>query len=135
MRDDRLTFIPPMMPTLVERPPIGEDWSTEVKFDGWRCQIIMDEDGVRVFTRRGFDWTDKLGIIAQAAATEIKARSAIIDGELVYPHESGHSDFHALQQVVRSQSDKLIFMAFDLLHLDGEDWRQKPLQERRERLS
>ena len=61
-------------------------------------------------------------------------KSAIIDGELVYPHETGISDFHALQAVVRSQSDKLMFMAFDLLHLNGEDLRAEPLEERRERL-
>ncbi len=48
--------------------------------------------------------------------------------------KSGLSDFHALQAVVRSHSDQLIFMAFDLLHLDGEDLRGEPLEERRERL-
>ena len=58
-------------------------------------------------------------IVASAAAEELKLKSAIIDGELVYPHETGRSDFHALQAVVRSQSDRLVFMAFDLMHLDG----------------
>ena len=82
---DRLAFIAPM--TLVDIPPKKGDWLTEVKFDGWRCQIVIDASGVRVFTRRGFDWTDKLKIIAEAAAAEIRVTSAIIDGELVYPHE------------------------------------------------
>ena len=131
---DRLRFIEPMMPTLVDKPPSGNgDWLTEVKFDGWRCQIIID-GGVRVFTRRGFDWTDKLRIIADAAAAEIRVTSAIIDGELVYPHESGLSDFHALQAVVRSQSDKLLFMAFDLLHHDNEFLRAETVEDRRDRL-
>jgi bifunctional non-homologous end joining protein LigD len=85
----RLTFVPPMTPTLVEKPPVGDHWSTEVKFDGWRCQIAIDEAGVRVFTRRGHDWTRQLKIIADAAASEIQARSAIIDGELVYPQATG----------------------------------------------
>ena len=97
-----------------------------MNFDGWRCQIIIDGGGVRVFTRRGFDWTDKLKIIAEAAAAEIRVTSAIIDGELVYPHESGFSVF--------SQSDKLLFMAFDLLHLDGEHFRAETVEDRRERL-
>jgi bifunctional non-homologous end joining protein LigD len=127
----RLAFIPPMMPTLVDRPPMGDDWSTEIKFDGWRCQIVIDADGVRVFTRNGHDWTKQLKPIANAASTELDVYSAIIDGELVYPQESGRSDFHALQAVVRSQPEALIFMAFDLLHLNGEDWREKPLVERR----
>lgn len=120
-----------MVPTLVDTPPSGDDWSTEVKFDGWRCQIVIDAGGVRVFTKRGYDWTDKLVTIVEAAAAELQVSSAIIDGELVYPHESGRSDFHKLQEVVRSNSDSLIFMAFDLLHLDGEDRRGKPLTERR----
>ncbi len=124
-----------MMPTLVDKPPSGNgDWLTEVKFDGWRCQIVIDASGVRVFTRRGFDWTDKLKIIAEAAAAEIRVTSAIIDGELVYPQESGFSDFHALQAVVRSQSDALLFMAFDLLHHDSDYLRAETVEDRRERL-
>ncbi len=129
------------MPTLVDKPPAKGDWSVEVKFDGWRCQIVIDENGARVFTRRGHDWTVGLKIIADAALNELiqmngmkKVRSAIIDGELVYPHQSGRSDFHALQAVVRSQSDKLLFMAFDLLHINGEDLRGHALEERRDRL-
>jgi bifunctional non-homologous end joining protein LigD len=138
---DRLRFIEPMMPTLVDKPPVQGEWSVEVKFDGWRCQLVIDADGARVFTRRGHDWTVRLKIIADAATNELvqmngmkKVKSAIIDGELVYPHVSGRSDFHALQAVVRSHSDKLIFMAFDLLHLNGEDTRSLPLEGRRERL-
>ena len=120
-----------MMPTLVDNPPKGDDWSTEVKFDGWRCQIVIDTGGVRVFTRNGHDWTKQLKPIAEAAAAELDVFSAIIDGELVYPHESGRSDFQALQSVVRSQPETLIFMAFDLLHLNGEDRRELPLIKRR----
>ena len=138
---DRLSFIEPMMPTLVDKPPVQGEWSVEVKFDGWRCQLVIDADGARVFTRGGHDWTVRLKIIADAATNELvqmngmkKVKSAIIDGELVYPHVSGRSDFHALQAVVRSHSDKLIFMAFDLLHLNGEDMRSLPLEGRRERL-
>ncbi len=131
---ERLTFTEPMMPTLVANPPATGEWSTEAKFDGWRCQIVIDQGGIGVFTRRGHDWTDRLGIVAKAAAEELNLKSAIIDGELVYPQENGLSDFHALQQVVRSHSDQLLFMAFDLLHLDGEDLRGEPVEERRERL-
>ena len=38
----RLSFIAPMIPTLVDKPPQGDDWATEAKFDGWRCQIVID---------------------------------------------------------------------------------------------
>jgi hypothetical protein len=77
---------PPKRKNSNERLRFIDDWLTEVKFDGWRCHLVTDNAGARVFNRRGFDWTDKLKIIADAAATELKVTSAIIDGELVYPH-------------------------------------------------
>ena len=132
---DQLEFIAPMMPTLVDFPPSSGEWLTEVKFDGWRCQIIIQTSGVRIFTRRGQDWTEKLKVIADAAQNELRMDSAIIDGELLYPHVSRLSDFHALQAVIRSHSDEIVFSAFDLLHLNGEDLRGEPVEERRDRLS
>ena len=107
------------------------EWLTEVRLDGWRCQIIIEDGKVRVFTRRGFDWTDKFKPIADAAAELKVLTSAIIDGELVYPHESGKSNYAALQATVRSMPDALVFMAFDLLHLDGRDIRHEAVEERR----
>ena len=88
---------------------------------------------MRVFTRRGHDWTDKLKPIADAAA-KLDASAAIIDGELVHPHESGRSDFAALQSSVRSATGDLIFMAFDLLHLAQDDLRNLPIEQRRHML-
>jgi hypothetical protein len=98
-----LAFIKLVMPTLVETLPHQGDWSTEAKFNDWRCQIIIDR-GARVFARRGHDWTDRPKIVAAAASEELRVNSAIIDDELVYPQTSGISDFHTLQAVVRSQS-------------------------------
>ena len=118
------------MPTLVDKPPERGEWLTEVKFDGWRCQIHIENGKVRVFTRRGHDWTDKLKPIADAAA-KLDASAAIIDGELVHPHESGRSDFAALQSSVRSATGELIFMAFDLLHFAQDDLRNLPIEDRR----
>jgi len=66
-RRDRLSFIPPLMPTLVEKPPEGDGWIHEVKFDGYRSQIIRDAGGVRIYTRRGLDWTSKYRDLAKAA--------------------------------------------------------------------
>jgi len=117
---DRLRFIEPMMPTLVDKPPVQGDWSVEVKFDGWRCQLVIGSDGARVFTRGGHDWTVRLQVIADAATNELvqmngmkKVKSAVIDGELVYPHlirplrlprpagggalAFGQADFHGLR--------------------------------------
>jgi len=55
----RLEFIEPLMPTLVDKPPEGDGWIHEVKFDGYRSQIIRDAEGVRIFTWRSLDWTSK----------------------------------------------------------------------------
>ncbi|MGX5830167.1 ATP-dependent DNA ligase [Mesorhizobium sp. 43Arga] len=64
----RLKFLQPLMPTLVEQPPEGDGWIHEVKFDGNRSQIIIDEDGTRIYTRNGLDWTSKYrDLVAEAA--------------------------------------------------------------------
>ncbi|WP_338101578.1 ATP-dependent DNA ligase [Mesorhizobium tianshanense] len=84
-----------MEPKLVAKPPAGGDWSHEVKFDGYRSQIIIDEAGVRIFTRRGLDWTAKYRDLAVAAASLEGLESAIVDGEVIVLNEAGPSDFGA----------------------------------------
>lgn len=144
----RLSFIPPMLPTLVEKPPEGDDWIHEVKFDGWRGQIIIDEypnsdlpetskssknlkPRIRVFTRNGHDWTEKFHPLVDDAS-KIGVESAIIDGEIIVPNEVGLSDFHALRSAINKRPHDLYFVAFDLLHLNGHDLRRMKLQERRD---
>ncbi|CCV15449.1 hypothetical protein [Mesorhizobium sp. STM 4661] len=75
--NDRLKFIPPMMPELVDKPPEGGGWSHEVKFDGYRSQIVRDVGGVRIFTRRGLDWTAKYrDLAALAGMLDVEAPSS-----------------------------------------------------------
>ena len=119
-----------MIPTLVEEPPRGDDWSTEVKFDGMRCQVVIDAGGVRILGRDGSDLTNRARSVAEAARAELDVSAAIIDGVLVHPRESEQSCTDSLPDVV-PRSDALTFMAFDLLHLDGEDRRKMPLFDRR----
>ncbi|TGP49674.1 ATP-dependent DNA ligase [bacterium M00.F.Ca.ET.230.01.1.1] len=127
----RLSFIPPLLPTLVDKPPEGDGWIHEVKFDGYRSQIIRDDDGVRIFTRRGIDWTAKYRDLVKAAG-ELNAESAIIDGEIVVLDEAGHSDFGELRRAITARQHDLYFVAFDLLHLNGHDLRDMPLIDRRD---
>ncbi|MES0051720.1 MULTISPECIES: ATP-dependent DNA ligase [unclassified Mesorhizobium] len=127
----RLKFIEPLMPTLVEKPPEGGDWTHEVKFDGYRSQMIIDEDGTRIYTRRGLDWTTKYRDIV-AASAELGAESAILDGEMIVLNEAGLSDFAALRKAITRRQHDLYFVAFDLLHLNGHDLRDMALEERRE---
>ncbi|AZO56467.1 MULTISPECIES: ATP-dependent DNA ligase [unclassified Mesorhizobium] len=129
-----LKFIEPLMPTLVEKPPEAEGWIHEVKFDGYRSQIIKDEDGVRIFTRRGLDWTAKYRDLAKAAG-DLDVDSAIIDGEIIVLNDAGLSDFGALRKAITSRQHDLYFVAFDLLHINGHDIRDMSLEERREILA
>ncbi|MGX5805349.1 ATP-dependent DNA ligase [Bradyrhizobium sp. Arg314] len=126
----RLSFISPLMPTLVDKPPEGDGWVHEVKFDGYRSQIVRDE-GVRIFTRRGLDWTSKYRDLVKAAG-ELNADSVIIDGEIVVLDEAGHSDFGELRKAITRRQHDVYFVAFDLLHLNGHDLRDMPLVDRRE---
>ncbi|ESX10859.1 ATP-dependent DNA ligase [Mesorhizobium sp. LSJC255A00] len=127
----RLKFIEPLMPTLVEKPPEGDGWTHEVKFDGYRSQMVIDEDETRIYTRRGLDWTTKYRDIV-AASAELGAESAILDGEMIVLNEAGLSDFAALRKAITRRQHDLYFVAFDLLHLNGHDLRDMALEERRE---
>ncbi|WP_245446399.1 non-homologous end-joining DNA ligase [Mesorhizobium kowhaii] len=127
----RLDFIEPLLPTLVEKPPEGGEWIHEVKFDGYRSQIVFDAGKVRIFTMNGHDWTSKYRDLA-AAAKALDAESAIIDGEIVVLNEAGLSDFAALRKAITQRQHDLYFVAFDLLHLNGHDLRDMPLEDRRE---
>lgn len=128
-----LKFIKPMEPELVDTPPQGDEWLHEIKFDGYRTQIIKDENGIRLFTKNGYDWTGRYIELA-GEAEAIEAESFIIDGETITVNEAGLSDFHALQSAVtrRKPSRDLYLVAFDLLHLNGHDLRNMPVEDRRE---
>jgi bifunctional non-homologous end joining protein LigD len=127
---DRLKFIPPPLPRLVEEPPVSDDWIHEIKYDGYRTQIIIDWDGARAYTKTGIDWTARYWPIV-AAAERLVARSAIIDGEVISPTPDGAPEFHGLRSAIAWNAERLAFVAFDLLHLDGRDLRKLPLLERR----
>jgi len=130
----RLKFIPPLMPTLVEHPPEGDGWIHEVKFDGYRSQLTIDEAGTRIYTRNGHDWTGKYRDLVEEAAS-LGADSAIVDGEIIVLNDAGLSDFGALRKAITRRQHDLYFVAFDLLHLNGHDLRDMALEERREILS
>jgi bifunctional non-homologous end joining protein LigD len=123
-------FIPPALATATERVPRGERWIHEIKFDGYRVQVHLRDAAVKVFTRRGNDWTNRFRKIA-ADAWHITAGSAIIDGEVVVPAADGTTDFSVLQNELKGRSTKIIMVAFDLLYLNGHDLRKLPLIQRK----
>ena len=126
----RLRFIEPQLPSLVDQPPEGKHWIHEIKHDGYRCQVLVERGQARVFTRNGFDWTDRYPSFVRAAS-KLRCKSAIIDGEAIVQNGDGASDFEALSSALRQRPHSIILYAFDLLHLDGKDLRQQTLMERR----
>src|SRR5438046_1567180 len=122
-----------MKPALVDSPPDGDGWLHELKYDGYRTEFILDGSVGRAFTRTGLDWTGKYAPIL-AALRELDCQSAIIDGEVMMQGPSGLPDFHSLRgELARKSPRGLLFMAFDLLHLDGRDLRREALENRRRR--
>jgi bifunctional non-homologous end joining protein LigD len=118
----------PRWRTSTEKVPSGERWIHEIKFDGYRVQLQIQNDAIKVLTRRGNDWTRRFSKIA-ADAYLINAGSAIIDGEVVVLAADGTTDFSVLQHELRGKSNRLVMIAFDLLNLNGQDLRKLPLIE------
>ncbi|RYE34690.1 MAG: DNA ligase D [Hyphomicrobiales bacterium] len=126
-------FVPPQLCLSVERPPGGSGWVHEIKFDGYRIQARVAGGNVSLKTRKGLDWTTKFGAVAKAFEN---LPDCIVDGEIVALDDHGAPDFAALQAALSEErTENLVFFAFDLLFLDGEDWRQRPLLARKERLA
>ena len=123
-------FIPPELATRVDRPPAEEYWLHEIKFDGYRLHARLEDGEVRFLTRRGQDWTD-LFAGASKPITTLPCTSAYIDTEAVVLDKHGISDFGALQTTLKGGGVQIILYAFDLLFLDGEDLRPRPLTERK----
>jgi bifunctional non-homologous end joining protein LigD len=125
-------FVQPQLCRLVDQPPSGADWAHEVKFDGYRMQLRVENGEAGLLTRKGLDWTEKFAAIAKASA---KLPDCIIDGEVCALDHNGAPDFAALQAALSDgKSEGLIFFVFDLLFAEGEDLRALPLSTRKARL-
>ena len=129
----RLAFIRPLSPSAAVRPPKGDDWLHEPKWDGFRFQIIKDGSVVQFYSRHGAEYTDRLPGMVEAFR-KLPTQSAILDGELVLIDSRGAAHFYLLMSQMRTNSpdeSQLMFLVFDLLHQDGVDLRGLPLSERK----
>jgi bifunctional non-homologous end joining protein LigD len=125
-------FIEPQLCRTVARLPEGKGWIHEVKFDGYRLQLRVEDGKATLCTRKALDWTGRFRAIADAAAA---LPDVVIDGEAVALGRDGAPSFSALQVALsEGASDDIVLYAFDLLFADGEDWRARPLAERKQRL-
>ena len=126
-------FREPQLATLVDTPPAGSDWLHETKFDGYRALIAVCGGKAIAYTRSGLDWTAKFGSVPAACAA-LPCSTALIDGEIVALDGSGKPNFSTLQGALRDKGP-LLYFAFDLLELDGDDLAGLPLIERKARLA
>ena len=124
----RSPAILPCLPRTAQRPPKGAGWIHEVKHDGFRIIARRDAKGVRLFTRNGYDFTARFPKIVDAVAS-LSVRSCVVDGEAIVVDERGLSVFDALR--FRLCDHAAVLCAFDLIELDGEDLRGRPLEHRK----
>ncbi|WP_397452376.1 DNA ligase D [Pseudomonas sp. NA-150] len=120
----------PQLATLVDKPPSGE-WLYEIKFDGYRILTHFSDGKVRLVSRNGNDWTERLALQAKAL-TAMKLEDSWLDGEMVMLNDKGLPDFQALQNAFEiGRSKDVVYYLFDAPYLNGEDLRDTPVEERR----
>ena len=133
-RADLPQFVAPMLATLVTEPPRRGDWVYEVKHDGYRMLARFSGNEVRLLTRSGKDWTDKLPHLARALE-KTRLRDTWLDGEIVVPGPGGRASFQRLQNAFEAGRDaEIVYYVFDAPFLSGQDLRRLALRERKRRL-
>ena len=125
-------FVVPCLPRPTNEPPAGPGWIHEIKHDGFRILARRDKERVRLFTHNGYDFTARFPKIA-ASVESLSVRSCIVDGEAIVVDERGLSVFDALRFRLRDHA--AVLCAFDLIELDGEDLRGRPLEHRKSTLA
>jgi bifunctional non-homologous end joining protein LigD len=136
--------IRPMLAESVEKAFDGVEWLFEIKWDGYRAIAFIDGGKVRLVSRNQNDLTPRYPELKDMAKF-IGAKTAILDGEVVALDEEGKASFSLMQQrtgfrpggrrAVGNADVPVLYYAFDLLYLDGYDWRRVPLEERKRKLA
>jgi bifunctional non-homologous end joining protein LigD len=122
----------PMLATLERTVPKGDDWVYEVKWDGYRAIVYVHGGDVALVSRNGNDLTQRFESVAKAIGKAVRTPNAVLDGEVCALDEGGRATFSAMQQGLAGT--RYIFVAFDLLEVDGEPIIDEELTERRRRL-
>ena len=121
----------PQLATLVDRPPSGDEWLHEIKYDGYRIGARVRQGRVSLYTRNGNDWTAAFAEIAGAVAKH-GLDDALIDGEVAVVLPDGRTSFQALQNTGGGDNrGTLAYFVFDLLRLNGKNLESLPLEERK----
>jgi bifunctional non-homologous end joining protein LigD len=120
-----------MLATSAGKLPVGEEWTYEVKWDGYRTLAVKQGQGVKLLSRNLKDATPQYPSVARAVA-QVHGDAVLLDGEIVAVGPDGHPSFQALHH---ASAHAIVYYAFDLLHLNGRDLMRVPLQERRAALA
>jgi bifunctional non-homologous end joining protein LigD len=129
-----IRFVEAMALLPVRQLPQGAEWLYEVKLDGYRALILKSGEQVEIRSRNDRDLTRSYPRVAEAAKG-LKARSAVVDGEIVALGPEGRPAFQALQHRGSHPNHRTVFYAFDLLNLDGKELPDEPLTRRKAMLS
>jgi bifunctional non-homologous end joining protein LigD len=134
----------PMQARSAKRPPDGDEWAFELKWDGVRALLRVEDGGARITSRRGEDVTDRYPELAEIAGA-LGSHEALIDGEIVAFDSEGRPSFQLLQRRMgltaatsirrRLAETAVTYIAFDLLWLDGHALGDDPYEERRRLLA
>jgi bifunctional non-homologous end joining protein LigD len=135
--------IHPMLAESIDKPFDGEDWLFEIKWDGYRAVAFIENGKVRLVSRNQNDLTPRYPELADLPRF-INAKTAILDGEVVALDSEGRASFTLMQQRTgfrpgghrraENADVSVLYYAFDLLYLDGYDWRRVPIEERKKKL-
>ncbi len=137
------TVIRPMLATAVEDAFDSDEWLFEIKWDGYRSVAFVENGRVRLVSRNDNDMTalyPELGDLP----TYLRAKKAIVDGEVVAVDEQGRPSFSLMQQRTGIRHGRfrapgqngvpVLYYAFDLIYLDGYDLRKVNLEQRKQLL-
>jgi bifunctional non-homologous end joining protein LigD len=123
----------PQLARLGDKPPEGPQWLHELKWDGYRLVTTIVDGKVRIWSRNAIEWTGKVPEIADAIA-QLGLKSGALDGELI-AGSGTQEDFNLLQATLSGeQQGALVYVLFDLLHIDGIAIDRSPLVERKQLL-
>src|ERR1700757_4273729 len=136
--------VEPMKATLADKPPRGDDWLFEVKWDGVRAIAFIDHEELRLQSRTGIRCERQYPELA-VIPHQVDGQQAVLDGEIAVLDDKGVSRFHLIQPRIANtdpnsiahlvRSTPVVYFVFDLLYLDGYDLRGVPLAKRRELLA
>lgn len=124
-------FVEPCLARRQKQVPEGAQWVHEIKLDGYRLQARLDNGNARLITRNNLDWTARFPRVAKAVAA-LDAETALLDGEVVVLREDGTTSFSELVADLKASiRTRMVYYAFDLLHLNGVDLRGAALLDRK----